>query len=61
MSSKDPLTLEEIWTCPPMAFARFGQSATPMENFGWQENNYDARSTAETEIVPQLVKRRCLV
>ncbi|MCJ8273807.1 MAG: hypothetical protein MJK04_30965, partial [Psychrosphaera sp.] len=54
MSSKDPLTLEEIWICPPMAFARFGQSATPMENFSWQENNYDARSTAETEIVPEL-------
>lgn len=54
MSSKDPVTLEEIWICPPMAFARFGQSATPMENFSWQENNYDARSTAQTEIQPEL-------
>lgn len=46
------LVLSEIWICPPMAFARFGQSDTPMQSFRWKKNNYEVRGTAETEIEP---------
>jgi hypothetical protein len=54
MSSQDQLILEEIWICPPLAFARFGQSPYPMENFHWAENDYSPRGTAETVIKPAL-------
>lgn len=54
MSSPSQLTLEEIWICPPLAFARFGQSPYPMENFHWAENDYSPRGTAETVIEPAL-------
>lgn len=48
------LTIEEIWICPPLSFARFGQSPYPMENFHWAENDYSPRGTAETVIEPAL-------
>ena len=54
MSSNSHLTIEEIWICPPLSFARFGQSPYPMENFHWAENDYSPRGTAETVIEPAL-------
>ena len=54
MSSNSYLTIEEIWLCPPLSFARFGQSPYPMENFHWAENDYSPRGTAETVIEPAL-------
>ncbi len=54
MSSQSSLNIEEIWICPPLAFARFGQSPYPMENFHWAENDYSPRGTAETVIKPAL-------
>ncbi|MGK7940654.1 MAG: hypothetical protein AB4062_10995 [Crocosphaera sp.] len=54
MSSRSHITIEEIWICPPLAFARFGQSPYPMENFHWAENDYSPRGTAETVIEPAL-------
>lgn len=48
------LTVDEIWICPPLAFARFGQSPFPMENFHWKKNDYSPRGTAETVIEPSL-------
>ncbi|EKU99128.1 hypothetical protein Lepto7375DRAFT_1138 [Leptolyngbya sp. PCC 7375] len=50
----DRLTIEEVWIYPPLAFARFGQSPYPMENFHWAENDYSPRGTAETVIEPAL-------
>ncbi|MEP3329687.1 hypothetical protein [Sedimentitalea sp.] len=44
--------IEEIWICPPLAFARFGECEEPMANFRWADNDYSARGTAETVIVP---------
>ena len=46
------LSIERLWICPPLAFARFGQSETPMENFHWADNDYAPRGTAETVIQP---------
>ena len=37
-----------------MAFARFGKSSVPMENFHWADNDYAPRGTAETVIKPSL-------
>ena len=54
MSSQSYLSIEEIWICPPLSFARFGQSPYPMENFHWAENDYSPRGTAETVIEPAL-------
>ena len=54
MSSQSPLNIEEIWICPPLSFARFGQSPYPMENFHWAANDYSPRGTAETVIEPAL-------
>lgn len=45
-------SIQEIWICPPLAFARFGQSPHPMENFHWANNDYAPRGTAETVIEP---------
>jgi len=45
-------SIEQIWICPPLAFARFGQSETPVANFHWAENDYSPRGTAETVIRP---------
>lgn len=44
--------IEEIWICPPLAFARFGQTEEPLANFHWESNDYSARGTAETVIKP---------
>jgi hypothetical protein len=54
MSSQAHLTIEEIWICPPLSFARFGQSPYPLENFHWAANDYSPRGTAETVIKPAL-------
>ena len=54
MSSNSCLSIEEIWICPPLSFARFGQSPYPMENFHWAANDYSPRGTAETVIEPAL-------
>ena len=44
--------IEELWICPPLAFARFGESEEPMVNFHWAVNDYTSRGTAETVVVP---------
>lgn len=44
--------IEELWICPPLAFARFGQAEEPMVNFHWEQNDYSSRGTAETVIRP---------
>ena len=46
------LCIEELWICPPLAFARFGQTEEPMVNFHWAPNDYKSRGTGETVIQP---------
>ncbi|MGR9054267.1 MAG: hypothetical protein ACU84J_16635, partial [Gammaproteobacteria bacterium] len=52
MNATSELSIEKLWICPPLAFARYGQSTTPMENFHWADNDYAPRGTAETVIKP---------
>ncbi|MBS0124455.1 hypothetical protein [Thetidibacter halocola] len=42
--------IEELWICPPLAPARFGQLDKPMVNFHWEQNDYSSHGTAETVI-----------
>lgn len=44
--------IEELWICPPLAFARFGEAEEPMVNFHWARNDYASRGTAETVVEP---------
>ncbi|SLN67662.1 hypothetical protein ROG8370_03156 [Roseovarius gaetbuli] len=51
--------IEDLWICPPLAFARFGQVEEPMVNFHWEQNDYSSRGTAETVIRPTTTFRVC--
>jgi len=46
--------IEQLWFYPPLAFARLGNSETPLECFYWGEDDNRPHGTGKTTVVPGL-------